>query len=150
MSLQIPHDAWVLVGDGEKALFFRNEGDTEYPNLVTIEVLNHPNPPTHEQGADRPGRFNKGPDVQRSAVGDTDWHRMEEEKFAGELADHLYRAAHRNEFEQLIVVAPPRVLGELRDSFHKEVKSRILAEVDKDLTNHPVDQIERVLVEKTG
>ena len=29
MSVTIDHNAWVMVGDGEKALFFRNEGDAE-------------------------------------------------------------------------------------------------------------------------
>jgi protein required for attachment to host cells len=150
MSLRIPHNAWILVGDGEKALFFRNEGDADYPNLVTLEVLQHENPPTHEQGSDRPGRYNDGPQVQRSAVDDTDWHELEKKRFASELATHLYQAAHRNEFDHLIVVAPPRVLGELRQSFHKEVQSRIVAEIDKELTKHPIHEIERILVTKTS
>jgi protein required for attachment to host cells len=34
----------------------------------------------------------------------------------------------------LIVVAPPRTLGDLRRAFHADVKERIVAEIDKDLT----------------
>jgi protein required for attachment to host cells len=32
-TLEIPHGAFVFVGDGEKALFLRNVGDEEYPHL---------------------------------------------------------------------------------------------------------------------
>ena len=28
--MQIPHDSFVLVADGKKSLFFRNEGDPEF------------------------------------------------------------------------------------------------------------------------
>jgi protein required for attachment to host cells len=45
----------------------------------------------------------------------------------------------------LVVVAPPRALADLRVAFHPEVKSRIIAEIDKDLTNHPVGEIEKHL-----
>jgi protein required for attachment to host cells len=46
----------------------------------------------------------------------------------------------------LVVVAPPRTLAELRHSFHDDVKSRIIVEIDKDLTKHPVGEIEKHLV----
>ena len=47
--------------------------------------------------------------------------------------------------EALIIVAPPKTLGELRKHYHKEVEGRIEAEIAKDLTGHPVDRIEAVL-----
>jgi protein required for attachment to host cells len=46
----------------------------------------------------------------------------------------------------LIIVAPPRALVDLRRAFHKDVKERIVAEVGKDLTNHPVAEIETHLL----
>lgn len=149
MTLQIPHDAWILVGDGKKALFLRNDGDAVYPNLVTMDVMAQANPTTEEQGTDRPGRYD-GPGMNRSAVEQTDWHQLAEDRFAHDLAARLYQAAHAGEFRHLVVVAPPRVLGELRQSMHKEVQDRIVAEVDKTLTNHPVHEIERLLVQKTA
>ena len=56
MTLNIPHNAWILVGDGERALILRNDGDEKFPNLVTQEAIRHENPATREQGTDRPGR----------------------------------------------------------------------------------------------
>jgi protein required for attachment to host cells len=43
------------------------------------------------------------------------------------------------------LVASPGVLGELRGKMHKEVADRVVGEVAKTLTNHPVDEIEKVL-----
>ena len=57
--LKIPHNALVFVGDGRKALFLRNDGDAKFPNLKTEKVFEDENPPTHEQGSDRPGRVSK-------------------------------------------------------------------------------------------
>lgn len=58
----------------------------------------------------------------------------------------LRRRALANKFESLIVVAPPKTLGELRKHYHKEVSGRLVGELAKDLTGHPVDQIEQALL----
>jgi protein required for attachment to host cells len=143
--MRIPSGALLLVGDGRKALFLRNTGDSEHVELTTEQVLERDNPPTREQGTDRPGRLPGADGVSRSAVGETDWHQLTEDRFAEEIADALYRTAHADRYDKLIVVAPPKVLGHLRQAFHKEVTERIVAEVPKDLTSHPVPDIARLL-----
>ena len=55
-GVSIDHNTWVMVGDGEKALFFKNVGDATYPNLEVVDVLEQENPKTGDQGTDRPGR----------------------------------------------------------------------------------------------
>ncbi|MBN9077351.1 MAG: Host attachment protein [Rhizobiales bacterium 65-79] len=144
-GIRLKHDVWVLVADGEKALFLRNEGDAEYPNLQVMREIHEENPATREQGTDRPGRLNDGPSVHRSAVADTDWHAIAKERFADEIAERLYAMAHRGDFEHIVLVAPPQVLGELRKKLHKEVEARITGEVAKTLTGHTVSDIENVL-----
>ncbi len=136
------HDTWILIADGEKALFLRNEGDAEFPKFEVERIEEQENPSTREQGADRPGRFNDGPNAQRSAVQDTDWHVLEKERFAKDMADILYRMVHRGRFDRLILAASPRVLGELRQDLHQEVTDRVVGEIPKTLTNHPIDEIE--------
>jgi protein required for attachment to host cells len=42
----------------------------------------------------------------------------------------------------LIVVAPPKTLADLRNAFHEDIKSRVIAEINKDLTKHPIGEIE--------
>src|SRR5690606_28308351 len=72
-GIKLEHDVWVVVADGEKALFLRNEGDEKYPNLEVFREISEENPPTHDQGTDRPGRFTDGGgNVHKSAVQETD------------------------------------------------------------------------------
>src|SRR5690349_10871565 len=144
-GVTIDHDAWVMVGDGEKALFFRNEGDAAYPNLEVVDVLRHENPPSREQGTDRHGRAHSSAGTARSAMQETNWHKLEKHRFAKEIADTLYHAAHKGRYKKLILTAPPMIMGDLRKALHKEVAERVVAEVSKDLTNMPPHEIERVL-----
>ena len=146
-TVLIPHEALVFVGDGKKALFLRNAGDEKFPNLKTERVFHDENPPTHEQGTDRPGRaFKRAGTNLRSGVEATDWHELEKERFAGHVASALEQLVRAGKAQKIVVVAPPRTLAELRHAFHADVKSRIIAEIDKDLTKHPVWEIEKHLV----
>ena len=147
-GIRLAHDIWVVVADGEKALFLRNEGDERHPNLEVFREVKEDNPPTHEQGTDRPGRFNDGPGAHKSAVQETDWHRVEKERFAKGIAERLYKSAHRGDFERLVIVAPPLVIGEMRKELHKEVEDRVVGEVPKTLTNHTIDEIEKILLKE--
>ncbi|PLX38550.1 MAG: Host attachment protein [Hyphomicrobiales bacterium] len=147
-GLTINQDAWVMVGDGEKAMFLRNKGDSDYPNLEVIRLLEQENPVTREQGTDKPGRLLDGTGPGRSSVEVTDWHTIEKHRFAKDIAEALYKAAHMNKFKELIVVAPPMTLGDLRKAFHKEVSSRVVGEVDKTLTGHDISKIEKILTTK--
>lgn len=141
----LPQGAWVVIADGEKALFLVNDGDDQDMNLVLRRKEEHENPKAQDWATDRPGRFNDGPAPQRSAVDDTDWHQLEKERFADELADILYKAAHAGRFDKLVILASRVVLSELRKTLHGEVQDRILLEVPKVLTNHPLDEVEAIL-----
>ena len=145
--VRIHNKAWVLVGDGRKALFLRNEGDEKFLNLKTEQVLVDQNPPTREQGSDQPGRAFASVGSRRSAVEEADWHVLEEQRFAHEVAAALQRIVRDRKVKALVVVAPPKTLAELRKAFHSEVKNRIVAEIDKDLTKQPVYEIEKHLAE---
>jgi protein required for attachment to host cells len=145
-SIRIPHEAWILVGDGRKALVLRNEGDPNRPNLKTAQVIDGGRvPPTAELGTDRPGRAVNARDGRRSGMEQTDWHDLAEQRFAGDVAQALEVRHATGEIGALVVVAPPRTLAELRRSFSNGLRSKIIAEVDKDMTKHPVHEIERLL-----
>ncbi len=139
-----------MVADSEKALFLENETDGEDPYLKVVKKEAQENPPNRDQAANRPGRFNDGPSAHRSAVDDTDWHQLAKERFASDLADILYQKAHSGEFERLVIVADPSTLGQLRAELHQEVTKKVVGEVDKNLTNHPLDEIEKLVKAELG
>lgn len=142
---RLSNDAWVLVADGEKALFLKNITDAENPNLEVVRKEEQDNPKDIDQSANRPGRMPDTGPGQMSAMDDTDWHELAKERFADDLADLLYAQAHKHKFEKIVLVAPPKTLGELRRKMHKEVADKVIAEVPKTLTNHPLDEIETML-----
>jgi protein required for attachment to host cells len=141
----ISHNALVLIGDGQKALFLRNKGTAHKVRLEVEQILEQDNPATREQGTDRPGRSVSSVGSARSAVEEVDWHHIAKERFAGEIAEALYRHAHDNRFEKLVVIAPAKVLGNLRKAFHAAVTDRIVGEIPKELTSHPIPHIERLV-----
>ena len=142
----IPHDAIVFVGDGQKALFLRNKGDGKFPNLVVEHVFVDHNPSTHEQGTDRPGRtFKRAATNRRSGVDATDWHDLEKHRFAHQIAEALKGLVCSKKAKAIVVVAPPRTLADLRQAFHADVRSTIIAEIGKDLTKRPTADIEKHL-----
>lgn len=144
--MHVPHNSFVLVADGKKMLFFRNEGDGEFPKLEVERKEVHENPPTRDQKTDEAGRAFSSAGPGRHAYSETDFHQLEEDRFAAEAAEMLKQRALRNDFDSLVIVAPPRTLGELRKHYHKEVEKRLTAEIAKDLTGHPVEEIEKILI----
>jgi protein required for attachment to host cells len=145
MDFRVDNKVWVLVADGEKALFFENAGTRKTPDFRVVREMEQENPPTREQGTSAPGRMYDSGQNQKSAMEQTDWHRLAEERFAKDAANLLYRYATNNRFKQIVLCAAPRVLGELRKELHPIVTDRVIGEVPKTLTNHPVDRIERIL-----
>jgi protein required for attachment to host cells len=145
MTAYIPSNALVLVGDGRNARFLRNKGTPRNPEFIIEREVNQVNPPTRDQGTDRPGRKSGIDGVSRTAIEETDWHQRAEQKFAAEIAETLYEMEHAHKFEELVVVAPPKMLGDLRAAFHPEVTRCIVAEVPKNLTAQPVRELARAL-----
>jgi protein required for attachment to host cells len=144
--MQLPHNSVVLVADGRKMLLLRNEGDAVHPNLTVEHAQEQDNPATRDQATDSAGRASSPQGAAQSSVEPTDFHQLEEDRFAAEAAAMLKKRALANDYESLIIVAPPRTLGELRKHYHKEVSDRLKGEIDKDLTGHPIADIEKALI----
>jgi protein required for attachment to host cells len=144
-GVKITQGEWVLVCDGTKALVLENVGDEKFPNLKTKEVFEQEDPKTHEQGTDAPGRSINSIDARRSAMEQTDWHEQAERRFLQGLAGHLDAAVNAGQTKSLIVVAPPRALGVLRQAYSHNLRAALRAEIDKDLVRLPVYQIEKHL-----
>ena len=144
-GLSIREGEWVVVCDGAKALVLQNAGDAKFPNLKTIEVFEQKDPPTREQGTDKPGRTNASIGQIRSAVGQTDWHDQTEQQFLVRLAHHLDAAISAGKTKSVIMIAPPRALGMLRPAYSHALKGALRAEIDKDFVKMPVHEIEKHL-----
>ncbi|WP_210527468.1 host attachment family protein [Rubellimicrobium arenae] len=136
--MQLENGTWVLVLDGTKALIFENITDGQDPNLRIVRK---------EENAETPDEdVARGVKRTEPATGSTsDTHRSDEHRFVEDLAAQLYKSAHQGKFDKLVLVAGPNHIGTLRAKLHKEVTDRVVGEIHKTLTGHPVDQIERIV-----
>jgi protein required for attachment to host cells len=144
-GLSIHQGDWVVVCDGAKALVLENVGDAKFPNLKKREVFEQKDLATHEVGSERPGRAHSSVGPGRSAVTQTDWHDQSEQVFLVDLAKRLDAALTAGKVKSLILVAPPRALGMIREAYSHALRAAIRSEIDKDLVKMPVHEIEKHL-----
>jgi len=131
---------WIVVADGAKARILAQHGGQgplePASNLCFVEA--EARLPTRDVGADRPGRVHESADTARHAMEPrVDWHRFAKEHFARGIAAALETAAQKKLYQELILVAPPQALGDLRQALGRHAKVLVAGEIAKDLTNVP-------------
>ena len=125
---------WVVAADGARARAFENtragEGLSEAWSMQDADARE----PTRDLGADKPGRG------RTSGTGDpyalqpkADWHDQAAERFLAAVAERLNRDAAENKFDQLVLAAPAKALGQLRPRLADPVRQRLRQEFDKDV-----------------
>ena len=129
--MRVPKDTLVIVADGGGARVLRNAGAVFDPKLVEEKVL-------APQDLDDDGPAGPIPTETRG-------EEIDEATFAKQLANWLNARALRQEFDNLVLMADPQTLGQMRPLLHKETTSRMVAEIAKNLTNVPLEDIERAL-----
>jgi protein required for attachment to host cells len=144
-KLSIHQHDWVIVCDGRKALVLENLGDNKSLDLRVKEEREHADPATHVQGTEPPGRVQPSVGTARSAVEQTDWHDRAEQAFLQDLARHLDTSVGKGVAGKLVVIAPPRALGMLRQAYSPAVRHALRGELDKDWVKVPIVEIERRL-----
>jgi protein required for attachment to host cells len=144
-QIKIDQDEWVIVCDGSKALFLQNAGDSKFPNLQTREVMEQTVPPTSDLGTDKPGRSHSSVGPGRSAVQQTDFHTQQEEEFLRSIMAKLDTAAQAGAMKSIIIVAPPRAIGVLRQHYTHALKQAVREEIQKDYVKMPIYEIEKHL-----
>lgn len=148
--MPIPNRALVLVVDGRKMLFFRNEGDTNQIDLRT-EAHEERDDAAHDGDlkTDAPGTSHSSVGPGRSSMEETDFKQQDEDNWVKEAAEKLRLRALRGNFDHLCIVAPPKALGVLRKALHKEVEKRVVCTINKEMSGRPIPDIEALIVEHT-
>ncbi|RJF70170.1 host attachment family protein [Rhodopseudomonas palustris] len=123
----IPHNALIVVADGRGALLLRNTGKAASVTLRQERKLEPSN-------LDNDGPSGSRPEDQTQSQTD-------EATFAKQLTQVINKMKLDGEFDQLVLVADPQTLGQIRPILHKTVEASLIRSLAKDLTNHPLDQI---------
>lgn len=130
----------VVIADSTRAKFLKKNNQDLVPIIATQhaagDVTVH-----QDKGASTPGRVSKGVTDKgtHSYPTHSDWYRFKKEIFATKIAEILHGIA--TEYDQVILIAAPVVLGHLRQHLSPHVVSKIVHEVDKDLTKAPLKEV---------
>ena len=76
-----------------------------------------------------------------------DLHEAEEENFLKRVADRIGEADRQKAFDHLVIAAPPRALGLLRNKLSDNARQRIRAEASKDLLDEDTQKLRERLTE---
>ncbi len=148
--MSIPHNALILVVDGTNMLFFRNIGHGQQIELETESHNHREDRKDREIKSDAPGTMGQSAGHGRPAMQETDFHQQDEDRYAADAADQLRMRALAGDFDALVIVAPPKTLGELRKHLHPEVEKRVVMELAKEMTNRPVPDIAAMLMGRSA
>lgn len=131
----------VLVADDGAAKLYQAED--ELANLQL--VYEHANPAGRkmpgELESDRAGQQRNTIGGMHSLAGDHDPRRHESERFARELCALLQREHRDGKFTSLLIAAPPRFLGELREHLSEDCRKVLVKTVNKDLVRSDVRDV---------
>ena len=131
-------NTWILVAHDAGARVFESRGPGKGIDLV--ETIEHPEGRMRDRDidSDRPGRsFRKDSgDPRRAAMSRREGpHDRAVSNFARALTDKLQQARMENQYERLVLVAPPRLLGLLRSSLDGPTAQLVVGSLDKDLAS---------------
>lgn len=131
--MKLPKHAVVAVADGETLNLFRNSGDESAPKLT---ALPHADVATSNKGSGA---------RHASSSANPDDHQQDEDSFAAGIAAMLNQQVQAGKITDLVVIAAPRTLGELRKHYHKTLVANLVGEISKDLTGHSTSDVEKAI-----
>jgi protein required for attachment to host cells len=133
---------WIVIADGARARILENTGPGKGLTPLPAEEMHQSLHPSRDINADRPGRTHDRMGPARHAMEPpSDPHREEKRHFAAELAGHLNAAAQKHSYDRLVLVAPAKTLGDLRQALSKEASDKVEGELAKDLIKTPDQEL---------
>lgn len=132
--MRLPKNAHVAVVDGTRFVMLRNEGAPLEPKLGKAQEV--------DVSATNFSAGVKHQDESGQRMGRTD---LNELAHGAAVAECLNQKAIAKEIDDLIVIADPKTLGEMRRHYHTELEKRLIGEIAKTMTGEPTDKIAQTI-----
>lgn len=131
---------WVVVAESSRAKIFQVEKNESQQSLRELEGFTHPTSRSHKHQLS--GSQQK--DSRDSQLTDSlDSHKDHQRgEFARSLGQHLNNARSRGLFKKLILMSPPKFLGDLRKYLGHETNKFVVSAIDKNLVRHNIQDIQ--------
>ena len=124
---------WVLVADGTRARIFIKKFKS-LNNAMGQDFVSD-NLRDSEIYMDKPGRSFESANPTRHAYQPrTDWHEYQKKLFAKDLCTILVKANENADFDELIIISPPKMLGDIRNFLDKQILAKVTVEIPKDIS----------------
>jgi protein required for attachment to host cells len=130
----LPTGATVAVADGETIRLFHNTGVK--PGVHLVEITAAP-----------PDSAHSGSGARHRTGANPDGRRLVEHDFAAATAAFLNKLSLDGTIEHLVVVSDPRILGEMRKHFNRDLREKILGELAKDFSRRPLEDIASLIAD---
>jgi protein required for attachment to host cells len=128
---------WYAIADGGRARFVERDENGAFRTVASF-VSTELHDRASDLGRDRPARVQDSAGPGRHAVEPRrDLKQAAKEDFVKLVADELAVEHGRGQFDQLMLVAPPGVLSELKQKLAKPVAEIVVKDLQKDLTKVP-------------
>ena len=130
--MHLPKNAHVALVDGENFTVMRNGGAPLEPKLDRSEKpdLSSTNFSAGVKHQDDIGQKHGRTDLEELAHGAAAAEWLNAKAISGEISD-------------VLVIADPKTLGEMRRHYHSELEKKLVGEIGKTLTGEPVERIEK-------
>jgi protein required for attachment to host cells len=134
-------NTWILVANASKAHLYLNDGPKK--GLKKLKEFDHA--ASREKGSqlvsDRPGHNKSRGNGHGAYVSQTEPKQHEAQHFAIELSRVLDHGRSTNEYQRLILVAPPAFMGELRSHMDNHTLNLVSDSFEKDYTKVPQKEL---------
>jgi protein required for attachment to host cells len=125
---------WYVIADGGRARFVERDETGAFRTVASFDSSER-HERSHDLGRDRPARVKESANAARHAIEPRrDLHDGAKEDFVKLVAEELDAEHGRGQFHKLVLVAPPRVLTELKQYLSKSMAKLVVDGLQRDLT----------------
>ncbi len=116
---------WIVAADSHKAYFFKKT-NSQKPDLAMIHELEAKLDNDH----DHPGRTFDSMGTTRHAIEPhTDPRELEKQRFAHDVSNFLDDISKHSNFDNLIIIASPKLLGILDKKLDKQIHKKLIQNI---------------------
>jgi protein required for attachment to host cells len=128
---------WYVIADGGRARFVERDENGAFRTVLSF-VASDMHKRSSDLGRDRPARVKESANTARHAVEPRrDLHEAAKEDFIALVAEEIAAEHGSGQFDRLVLVAPPKVLTELKQQLSKPLATLVVKDLQKDLTKVP-------------
>lgn len=133
-----PTKTWIVLADAQTVRIAINDGTGKGIYGRGTQGLKAP---AVTELSDAPGQTHAAVGPNRGSISDPDLKGQAARAFAADIIAYLEAALAKGDYDRLILIAPAAMLGLLRQALTPALQKVLYADIPKDLTHVPLDEL---------